>query len=1017
MTKYIKCFGLFMSVSVLLISLGAQAQTLSIKTYNGKITDTKGAAVDAVEVTVIGSYVRASSNKNGEFAIKCMAEDSLAFKRDGFKELHIAAKDQAQLSVVLNPVGNNAYYDEIVNIPFGKRTRRELNYAVSASKTDDFPKIPISNLSSLLAGRFSGLLVQQTGSQPGTENIALQVRGKSSYAQGSAPVLLVDGVERDFTDMDLNEVESVTVLKDAAALNWYGLIGGNGVVLVNTRHGRANQNYINFDIQGGFLKVENLVKPLNSYNFATLYNQGLTNAGQAPAYNQAALDAYQNQTNQYLFPDNNYIDRFLNKTAPVQRYAVSLGGGSEKIRYFTNISYYDQNGLFKNTKTDDYNSNTNYKRYNFRINLDYDVTKTLSFSLLAGVRSERRTDPIGGGGGGTAAVFTSLFTLPPNAYPIQNEDGTYGGTSVYQTNPLGQLQNSGVYKAITNVLQATISAKQKLDFVTPGLSANVFFSYDNYGNYTHGFQQNYAVVNQTVTPAQTFRTPAVLTYQFAGFGTSTKNNEVWAGFDYDRTIGDHKINASARAQQATSAAVDRIDLKERLFVGRVDYGFKNRYFLGFTGSYSGSENYAPGRRFGFFPAGTVGWLASDEDFFKDVKVINYLKIRGSYGRSGNIGPTYDANGNLVRLPYRALFTRGAGPILGSSFSSTTTAFEVSPTGNPLTTWEKIDRLNVGADIGLFNNSLNLSADYFNETRTDILGSSNLPGILGVAVSSVNSGKVSSKGVDMSVLYQKSINKVNISLNGNFTYAANKLLEQSLPGGTISYQSPLGYNIGNVSASGTKRFYVSDGLFQSQAEITASPKQSLSGVVVPGDIKYKDINGDNIIDSRDAVATNYTDIPKAYYGFGFNISYKIFDISTQFQGVQGRTVDIRSVVYAGPNTLNQLSLESWTPATAATARFPRIALSDNGNNSANSDYWLRSGDFIKLRTVEFGVSLPQKLTYKLHMQRARLYVGGYNLLTFSKLKNDFGIDPETPMAGRASNYPYVKTYTLGLNVKF
>ncbi|MVN91748.1 SusC/RagA family TonB-linked outer membrane protein [Mucilaginibacter aquatilis] len=1016
MTKYIKCFGMFMSLSVSFTGLALQAQTLNIKTFSGKITDEKGAAIDGVEVTVIGSRVRAGSDKNGGFAIKGMSEDSLSFSKAGYKELRVAGKDRADISVVLAKSNGADYFNELVDIPFAKRTRRELNYAVSALKTDDFPKIPVSNLSSMLAGRFSGLLVQQTGNQPGTENIAFQVRGKSSYAQGSAPKLLVDGVERDFSDMDINEVESITVLKDAAALNWYGLLGGNGVILVNTRHGKARQDFINFDIQGGFQKVENLVGPLNSYNFATLYNQGLTNAGQAPAYNQAALDAYQNQSNPYLFPDNNYIDRFLNKTAPVQRYAVSLGGGSDKIRYFTNVSYYDQNGLFKNTQTDDYNSNFNYKRYNFRVNLDYDVTKTLSFSLLAGVRSERRTDPIGGGGGGTAAVLSSLFTLPPNAFPILNQDGTYGGTSVYQTNPLGQLQNSGVYKAITNVLLASISAKQRLDFVTPGLSANIFFSYDGYGNYTHGFTQNYSVVNQTLTPSQTFRTPAVLAYQFAGFGTSTKNNEVWAGFDYDRTIGDHKINASARAQQATSAAVDRIDYNERLFVGRVDYGFKNRYFLGFTGSYSGSENYAPGRRFGFFPAGTIGWVVSDEDFLKPTNALSYLKLRASYGRSGNIGPTYDSNGNLVRLPYRALFTRGAGPILGSSFSSTTTAYEVSPTGNPLTTWEKIDRLNIGADISFLNNSLYLTADYFNETRTDILSSANLPGILGVAVSAVNSGKVNSKGFDMSVLYQKNLNGVNLSLNGNFTYAANKLLEQSLPSGTLSYQSPLGYNIGNVNGAGNKRYYISDGLFQSQEEINASPKQSLSGLVVPGDIRYKDVNGDNIIDSRDAVSTNYTDVPKAYYGFGFNISYKLFDISTQFQGVYGRTIDIRSLVYSGPNNLNALSLDSWTPATASTARFPRIALTDNGNNNASSDFWLRSGDFIKLRTVELGLTLPQRLTYKLHMQKARFFIGGYNLLSFSKLK-DLNMDPETPFAGRGNNYPYLKTYTLGVNVKF
>jgi len=553
--------------------------------------------------------------------------------------------------------------------------------------------------------------------------------------------------------------------------------------------------------------------------------------------------------------------------------------------------------------------------------------------------------------------------------------------------------------------------------ITRGLSASIFFSYDAYGDYSHGFSQNYAVVNNTVSPAQTYRTPAVLGYQSSSFNTNTKNSEVWLGLDYDRAFGNHHAAGSLRAQQSISSAVDRIDYRGQMLVGRMKYDYKNRYFLGFTGSYSGSEDYAPGHRFGFFPAVSAGWVTSDEDFFKNIEFISYLKLRASYGRTGNVGPTYDSNGNLVRLPYRTLFTRGSGPILGSSFSGTTTAYAVNPAGNPETTWEKIDRLNIGVDFGFLKNSLTLSVDYFSEDRKDIMSNANLPGIFGLSVASVNSGKVKSQGVDLTTVYRKVINnKLSIAVNGNFTYASNKLLSQLLPNGTLPHQSPVDHNIGNVSLSGTKRFYLSDGIFQDQAEIDASPKQQLAGLVVPGDIKYKDVNGDNVIDSRDAVATNYTDIPKIYYGFGFNLTYNFFDISAQFQGIHGRTIDVRQVVYAGPSGLNQLSFESWTPETASTARFPRVAVSNNGNNNSNSDFWLRSGDFLKLRTVELGFSLPQTLTSRLHVKKARLFVGGFNLLTISPLKG-FDIDPEIPTAGMASNYPYMKTYTLGLNVTF
>lgn len=895
--------------------------------------------------------------------------------------------------------------DKLIEIPFATRSREELNYAQSSLRYNQLTQVPISNLSGLLAGRLSGFLFRWTGNQPGGGNVSYQIRGKSSYAQGATPAFLVDGIERDFEDMDISEIESVTVLKDAAGLNWYGLNGGNGAILVTTKRGKIGENLISFDAQGGFQSAGNLIKPLSSYDFATLYNRGLTNAGQVPAYNDAALDGYKNHTNPYLYPDNNYLERFLGKRSATQRYALTFSGGSNRVRYFSSVSYFNQQGLLKETETPNYDSNYGYKRYNFRINLDYDVTKTLTLTLLAGVRSEVRNDV----GDGTSTVLSNLYNLPPNAFPILNADGSYGGTSLFQSNPLGQLQSTGFSRTTTNILLASIMADQKMDFITKGLSANLFFSYDGYGNYGDGLSQNYAVFNQTVTPVQTYRTPAVIAYRTAAFQTNTKNNELWFGLDYNRTFAtDHEVKANVRAQQYVSAAVDRLDYRSRMIVGRADYSFKQRYQLGFTASYSGSENYAPGRRFGFFPAVSAGWLISKEDFLKDASVISYLKLRGSYGRSGNIGPTYDANGNVVRLPYRTLFTRDAGPFLGSTFSTSTTARLVSPAGNPLTTWEKIDRLNLGTDVDFFKGALAFSVDYFDEKRTDILGPANLPGILGIAIAQVNSGKVSSKGFDASGTLHKKIGEMLISTNANFTYAKNIILERTE--NVLPNQSTIGRYVNGGN------YYIAEGIFQSQAEINASPKQTLSSLVVPGDLKYRDVNNDNVIDANDAISSDYTDIPKIYYGFGFNIRYKQFDLGAQFQGLAGRTVDVSDIVYAGPNGLNQLSLDAWTPATAATAKYPRIGISDNGNNTANSTFWLYSGDFLKLRSAEIGYSTPQSLNQRLRFKGARIFVSGNNIFSISKL-GELGIDPETPNAGRFSSYPYVKTFAVGLTVKF
>jgi TonB-linked SusC/RagA family outer membrane protein len=993
-----------------LINVNTWAQDKSASVFSGIVLDNSKHVLSNATIEVQDKNRRTTSNSDGSFTIECDPTDVLIFSKRQYKTIQKRAVSVKNLSIVLEPSLIDAGEEDDIQIPMGMRKKRELTYSVSSIKGDELPQLPLSNLSNILSGRLSGLYVQQTSTQPGNDNTQLQLRGRSTYNDGNTPRVLVDGVFRDFSDMDLDQIESVTVLKDASALTWYGMKAANGVVLITTKRGSSTKSSINFNSQVGFQQPINSFNPLNSYQYATLYNEALTNVGQPPMYDQTTLDNYRLGTDPYKYPDNNYQKMFLGSGAPIQRYVLSASGGNNVIRYFATMSYYNQIGLFNHTKTEDFDSNMKFNRLNFSVNLDYDVNKNFTVGLSTNGRSESRREP---GDTDFGYLMSDLRNLPPNAYPIKNQDGSYGGTSIYQNNPLARLQSRGYTRNQTRVLSATLTAKHKLDFITEGLSANILYSYDVSGVYTSGLTMDYEVYDFTVDPAVKYRTAKPMAYSDASFGISNRRNEVWAGLDYDRLFGKNMVKASVRANKSIDFSSDRLDYRGQQISARVDYGYDDRYFLGFVGSYAGSENFAPAHRYGFFPAVSAGWVVFDGQQQKTSEIFNYLKLRTSYGIMGNgsIGGS--------RLPFRTLYSRSttSGYGFGTTFANSYGADE-STLGNPSVTWEELKRFNIGAELQFLKRSLVVSLDYFNDRRSNILTDPIIPGVLGIDMQPVNGGDVTSKGGEISFRYDKQIGKVLLSLNGNGTYAKNEVVFINEEPGSLKTQSQIGHNTGYIN--GTKRFYISEGLFQSKEEINQSPTQMLSGTVVPGDIKYKDISGpdgvpDGVISSYDAVNTNYTGVPDAYYGFGCSLAYQGFDFSCQWQGTHGRTIDIKSFVNAGPNDLNQLSLDRWTPETASTAKWPRLAVSDRGNNDAASDFWLRSGDYLKLKTVEIGFSLPKSLMNKLNLQKARIYVGGYNLLTFSKLNLD--IDPENSDAGYGSSYPSLKTYTMGLNVQF
>nr|WP_271544603.1 TonB-dependent receptor [Pelobium sp.] len=990
-------------------------------TASGIVVDYNGKPMDAVNISIQEKTQSNFTGKDGKFSIECSSSAMVVFQKNGYNTVLKPAGELADGKITMIASLIDAGDNDNVFIPFGIRKKRAVTASISTINGSELPQIPLSSLPNSLAGRISGLYVQQTGSRPGTDDATFLVRGRSSYNSNQAPLVLIDGVQRDFSDMDLNEVESISVLKDAASLSWYGMNAANGVVYVTTKRGSATKTKVSFDAQGGVQAPINITKPLDSYNYALQINQALINDGGTARYDQTALDAYQSGSDPYTYPNNNLVDRFFKNFAPVQRYVATVSGGNSFARYFTLLSYYNQDGLYNETKTDNYNSNSNFKRYNFRTNLDLHVNKNLDVSLDVGGRLGALRYPRDGNG----TLLNTLYLTPPNAFPLINQDGSYGGNSTFKTNPLVLLQSRGITTDQTRRLLATINAKQKLGFLLDGLSANLFYTYDINGLYSSGFSEDAPVYEMVSPGAYTYRGGIVspLAYTSSTFDGSVRQNEFWGGLDYDKTFGKHQFNFSTRLQRTVSASPSNLDTRREGISNRLSYNYNQRYFLDAVATYSGSQNFMPGKRFGWFPAVSAGWIISDENFLKSTKFLNYLKLRGSVGIVGN-------GGISQRLfAFNDYYDRGGSSyVFGTSYSATTNTTQ-QPLANPNLTWEKAKKASLGFDSKLFNQALSIDFDYFYERRSDLLTSALLPNVLGANVVNVNNGEAEYKGLETSLNYTKKFNKVSVDIFGNFTYAKSKILSINEDAGLKDYQKQVGFPIGGVvNGTGfTRMFLISDGIFQNQAEIDAAPKQLFSGTTRPGDLRYKDIGGpngvpDGVIDNFDFKMTDYSDVPKAYYGFGTTVKFMNFDVSAIFQGVYGRTIQIKDIVNSGnSNTgyINQFSLDNFTPATAATAKWPRSGIADRSNNTQNSDFYLRSGDFLRLKNLEIGYTLNQKFTNRLKIGTCRFYLNGFNLFSFDKL--DVPVDPEIPSAGYATaypqTYPYLRTFSAGMNIKF
>ena len=892
-------------------------------------------------------------------------------------------------------------------IGYGVQPTWMVSSAISTVKGSELQKSFTSNLTNTLYGRLKGLTVLQNSGEPG--NDAASFVGRGIATTYTLPLVMIDGFENSLDQLLPDEIETISLLKDASATAIYGSRGANGVLLVTTKRGKAGALSINFSTQQGFHTAHRLPQFLGSYQHAQLFNEGLKNEGKAPRYTEADLAAYQSGNDPFFHPDVNWYDQVLRKAAPISNYNLNFRGGNNTVRYFALLNYVTSNGLLiKAGDLDPESANSRYNRFNFRSNVDIDVTERLVASLTLGGTVEDKSNPAGFTTGG---LFGSLQTLAPNAFPVRNPDGSFGGNSAF-SNPLGNVLSTGNYSSNGRTLQTTLKLTNQLDFITKGLSVTGAVSFNNaFRSYSIKSKQyeRFSIAKGTGDSVN---------YTRFGQKTSLVGNEdisdqwrntVFQGFlNYDRTFGKTAVSAMAMYNfdsytnvDNTTTSINALPFKHEAVGGRVTLANNQKYIAEFSLSYMGSENFAPGKRFGFFPAASLGWIVSNEGFLKDNKFITYFKVRGSYGLVGNdqIGGTRFAFDQ--RYPYTSQYYLG-------SANSAVFGLAEGAAANKNVTWEKDKKMNVGGELTLFNR-LEMSLDLFNHDRYDILTTPNstVPQYVGISLPELNQAKVSNKGFEGSIRYNSNPAKAfQYFVEASAWYAKNKIVFVPESIKLYDYQYSTGQSLGQPFG------LVALGLFKDAADIAASPKQ-IFAPVQPGDIKYSDLNGDGLVDQNDARPIGNPSVPTTTFALHSGFKFKGFDLDFLFQGVRGNTVYFGgSLFHAFQNNgkVSPIALDRWTEATAATATYPRLSATNNLNNYRFSSFWQRDGSFLKLRSIELGYTLPQNLVSKVKIGSARLFVNGTNLLSLDKLKGY--IDPET-----RSGYPALRTVSGGVRCTF
>ena len=895
--------------------------------------------------------------------------------------------------------------NDINKVAYGMQPKWMTTGAVSSVRGNELKSF-VPNIANMLNGRIPGLVVQQWGCEPGADSPAMNARGVNTYGSGTGLFIVIDGfqsTEAYFQQLTPQEIESITLLKDASATAIYGSKGANGVLLITTKRGTSDKIKINFSIQSGFQQPLRLPEFLGAYDYATLYNEALVNDGKSPFYTPMDLEAYKTGNDPIFHPDVDWYGTILRKAAPITNYNFTASGSNEYFRYFVLLNVLDDRSLYRKAgNVSDFSKNGTYTRYNFRTNIDVKLSKRLQGAVTLGGTIEDKTNP--GTSENTSGMFDLMSSIAPNAFPVYVSTGMYGGNSMY-SNPLGDLMQTGYTSYNGRSLQAIFQLKGDLGFITPGLSVNGAVGFNTYFKSYSKKSRQYARYSVDRDNADE------IIYTTYGQNTSLAGDEssssqwrdysLQASLNYNRTFnGLHNIDAIYLGSY-NDYVVTGTDLsyKNIAMGGRVTYSYDKRYIGEFSFGYNGTENFPKGHRFGFFPAGSLGWILSNEAFLKGNPILNYLKLRASYGIVGN------DNIGGIRYMFDQYYD-GYGYHLGNS-NNVQDGLVQGKLANPDVTWEKEKKFNVGFEATLVN-KIDVSFDYFIQKRSNILSQPyrTVPDYLGISRPDINIGKVGNKGLETSIRYN-GIGKKDLTyfVETSLWYAKNKVVYNA----EAIQENEYLYGTGRIV--GQPFVLEAIGFFKDEDDILKSPTQTFTDVR-PGDIKYKDQNKDGKIDSNDYYPIGYTSMPQITLGLHGGITFKGFDMDIFFQGAANRTVYCGGKYYhafQNDGKISSIALGRWTPETAETATYPRLSSENNLNNYQASSFWQKNGNFLKLRSLEIGYTLPFQLSRKINLEKVRIFANGTNLFSLDHM--DGFTDPET-----MSGYPALRTISFGLSIQ-
>ena len=1010
-------------------------------TVSGKVADDKGQGLSNVSVQVKRASTGTTSDANGSFTIQVSSANSiLVFSYTGYQTKEVSVGNNRDIQVQLLALETSL--DSVVVVAYGTQKKSSLTASISTIKGSDIASQPVGNITNSLVGRAAGIVAMQGTGEPGFDGSNIIIRGISTTGS-TQPLVVVDGVPRNYSQIDPNSIASIAVLKDAAAVAPYGMAGANGVILITTKRGKSGSSTLSYNGYVGWQNPTKLTEFVDAYQYATMRNLANANVGAAPVYSEYDLQKFKDGSDPDGHPNHNVLEELITRNTIITSHNLSISGGSDRIKYYAGLGYLKQEGMW---------GRASYNQYNLTANLDAQATKTTKVSLSMNGRVEDRNQSAVN----TGFIFYQAFRTPAVA-PLTFSNGLWGsyiGRTAY-----GNLHHSGWAKTTGYTLLNQFSIEQQLPFIK-GLSVKAAVSYDfNPFNPTNPTNPGAGIVSlgkvwSTPIPFYTVDTTKnPYEYRLAGNDGPAKpaynqyyNQSqafTYQGFiNYNNKFGLHDLgllivlearntkssvfgagrsNYSVSVPELNNGSSSATDInnygysseaKQRSALYRVSYAFNDKYLFEASGRYDGNYYFAPGERFGFFPAFSAGWRVSEENFMKNVSWISNLKLRASYGESGALAGTPFQYLSSYTLYGNAAIINGAA----------VQGLYENAEPNTSITWEKAKKTDIGIEATLWGGLLTIEADYFREKRDNMLFAPNVvvPAEYGISLSQVNSGKMSNRGFELTLGSSYAISKdLRVGISGNITYSKNKLERV--------FETPSTYENPNRRRTGrplnTQFGYKALGYFQVAddkdgdgiIEASEYPVTQPFGDLHPGDIKYEDVNDDGIITPDDEVEIGKSAVPQFVYGFSPTVSYKGFDLILLFQGATGRNFYLTATAawpFVNGASATTENLDYWTPDNTG-AKNPRLTPTPTSNNTAYSSWWIRDASYLRLKTGELGYNLPYRIARKAGMQSARVFLSGQNLLTWSPIKN---FDPEVSVTN-GEYYPQQKVVTIGLNLNF